>query len=102
MAKASKTQSTSAAPIMPPGYELVHLWSLQDMATELVRLRGLHEGHYEVAFNFQVTGGTFGTSPESALPGLLTSIEAILLNRLPQASPNSVDASQVNPAANPA
>ena len=98
MPKPFKAQPTDAAPALPPGYELVHQWSLRDMAAELVKVRGLHDGHYEVAFNFQVTGGAFGTTAESALPGLFTAIGAILLHRLPEASPNSVDASQINPS----
>ena len=72
--------------------------ALQELSTLLVRHYNLHEGFYDLMTQFHIGTGAVGPSPEELSPGLMIGLTRIGLVKVPIAGPNSVDASQVNPA----
>ena len=78
---------------------LLGLISTHDLAVLLVRHNGLHEGLYDLVVNFSISVGTFGLDPlTTPLPGVMTSMGGVGLNRVTKRNPQTVDAAEVNPA----
>ena len=76
----------------------VGLLSLREAAELLVKHNGLHEGLYNLLFEFQIAVGAIGPSPELAIPGGMFGISGIGLEKVAAAGPHTVDAAIVNPA----
>lgn len=72
--------------------------SLRDLAELLIKHRGLHEGLYNLAFQFQIAVGAVGPSPEAAVPGAMLGVSGVGLEKVDQAGPHTVDAAVINPA----
>ena len=78
---------------------LLGLISTHDLAVLLVRHNRLHEGLYDLVVNFSISVGTFGLDPSTTpLPGVMTSMGGVGLNRVAKRNPQTVDAAEVNPA----
>jgi hypothetical protein len=75
----------------------VKMLTIKDLAAELVKLCGLHEGLYDLAIEFNLGIGTFGPTPERAFPGALLGVSKIGLQKSPQVGPHTVDAAVINP-----
>lgn len=74
------------------------LLSHKDLAALLVRENEIHEGLWEVAFEFQIAIGTMGPSPEQVCPGAMFNVHRVGLNKVSQQTALSIDAAVVNPA----
>ena len=76
-----------------------YTFTLQEVAEALVKKAGLHEGVWQVLFNFNLGAGNFGAEENVALPGAIATISGLgLLKAEPKSPPNLVvDASVVNP-----
>lgn len=72
--------------------------SIREITELLVRHHGLHEGIYDLMTQFHIGSGGVGPAPGELLPGLMIGLARIGLMKVPVAGPNSVDASQSNPA----
>jgi hypothetical protein len=73
-------------------------FSLREITEMLIKHQKLHEGFYDLSFEFQISVGGFGASPETVLPGAMFGISRIGLSKSDKVNINSVDASKVNPA----
>ena len=71
--------------------------SLRELAVLLVKDAGLHEGLFDVSFEIQTVIGSFGLSPAESLPGALIGVKSVGILSAPRPTPNTVDASEVNP-----
>ena len=75
-------------------------FTFKEIATLLVKASGIHEGKWQVAFNLGVVVGTFATDANTTLPGALTQINSVGLQRVPPDTPINdlivVDAAEVN------
>lgn len=69
----------------------------RDLAEILVKHHNLHEGLYDLAFEFQIAVGAIGPSPESVLPGAMIGIKGVGLMKADKEGPQTVDAAKVNP-----
>jgi len=79
------------------------LVSLKEITALLIKHYNYHEGLYEIAFGVQVSIGKIGVGfPASQgaapLPGVSFGINGIGLAKTAVASPDAVDAAEVNPA----
>lgn len=74
--------------------------SLQELAELLVKHKGLHEGLYNLAVQFQFAIGAVGPSPEAVVPGVMFGVSGVGLEKVDQPGPHTVDAAVVNPAPN--
>jgi hypothetical protein len=74
-----------------------YLFSPIEVAEALVIKMGIHEGFYELGFEFQVTIGALGQEGASVLPGAMFGISKIGLTKTQVLTPLSVDAAIVNP-----
>jgi hypothetical protein len=72
--------------------------TLKDVTAIIIKYRGLHEGLYNLAFQFQIAVGAVGPSPETVVPGAMIGVSGVGLERVPGAGPHTVDAAVVNPA----
>lgn len=72
-------------------------YSLREMTELLIKHHKLHEGLYELSFEFQISVGGFGNSPENVLPGAMFGISGIGLSKSEKENINTVDAAKVNP-----
>lgn len=70
---------------------------LKDLAELLVKHFDLHEGLFEVSFEFGLAVGGFKTPEGSMAPGFMGLINRVGLSAAQEASPNTVDAAVVNP-----
>jgi hypothetical protein len=69
----------------------------KEVATLLIKEQGLHEGNFDLAFEFQIAVGAVGPNPESLLPGAMLGIGKITLSPAAKPGPSTVDAAIVNP-----
>lgn len=67
------------------------------LAELLVKHHDLHEGLYDLAFEFQIAVGAIGPSPESVLPGAMIGVKSIGLMKVDKNGPQTVNAAEVNP-----
>jgi hypothetical protein len=72
-------------------------YSLREITELLIKHQELHEGLYELSFQFQIAVGGVKTSPENVLPGAMFGVSAIGLSKSEEENMNTIDAAQVNP-----
>lgn len=72
--------------------------SLKEVGEALVKHLGLHEGLYDMSIEFKLAVGQVGPSQDSVLPGAIVGVSRIGLAEAKSKGPNTVDASEVNPA----
>ena len=70
---------------------------LPALGTVLAKHFGVHEGLWELTFEFQVGIGAMGPSPDRALPGAMFQVCKAGLTRASKAGPLTFDAAVVNP-----
>lgn len=70
---------------------------LRDLAELLVKHYKYHEGLFDLAFEFQISVGAIGPSPELVMPGAMVGISRVGLIQALQVGPYTVDAKQSNP-----
>lgn len=87
--------SDSTEKITSPPHAIL---SLKDVTEIVIKHRGLHEGLYNLAFQFQIAVGAVGPSPETVVPGAMFGVSGVGLEKVPNAGPHTVDAAIVNPA----
>lgn len=86
------------------------LFDFKEVATQLVKQRGIHEGLWALYFEFGITGANLGFEtldgefpltkeglPEHVLPTAIVSINKIGLAKAPYLTSIAVDAAIVNP-----
>ncbi len=75
-------------------------FSLVEMAEILIKSQGLHEGLYNLSFQFQIAVGAVGPSPELICPGAMMGISRIGLSKTEEGKANihTVNAAEINPA----
>jgi hypothetical protein len=71
-------------------------YSLEDLATLMIREKNIHEGRYTVALEFQISIGAIGQANE-VYPGASMAIRRVGLVTAKGDAAHSVDASEVNP-----
>lgn len=83
------------------GHQFPLSLELHDLAALLVKHHDLHEGLYDLSFEFQIAVGAIGPSPELVLPGAMIGIKGIGLTKAEKEGPMTVDAAKVNPVKKP-
>ncbi len=72
--------------------------SLRKVTELLIKHYDLHEGNYDLLMEFQLGVGLIAQSPELPIaPTAMVGISRLGLTHAPVVSPNTVDASVVNP-----
>ena len=72
-------------------------FSFEEVATALIKAKGLHEGQWQVVINFGIAGANIGDDPQSLKPAAIVPVLSIGLARSPIESNLAVDAVRVNP-----
>ncbi len=75
-------------------------FSLVEMTEILIKSQGLHEGLYNLSFQFQLAVGAIGPSPELIYPGAMIGISRIGLSKTEEEKANihTVNAAEINQA----
>lgn len=75
-------------------------FSLVEMTEILIKSQGIHEGLYNLSFQFQLAVGAVGPSPELICPGAMMGISRIGLSKTEEEKANihTVNAAEINPA----
>jgi hypothetical protein len=71
--------------------------SIRELAEVIVKHQDLHEGIYDLAFEFQIAVGAVGPQPDMVVPGAMIGVSRIGLLKAEQLGPHTVDAAAVNP-----
>ncbi|MDR3629353.1 MAG: hypothetical protein P4L42_03365 [Desulfocapsaceae bacterium] len=71
--------------------------SLHDLVKLLIKHYDIHEGHYDLSIEFQISLGAMGATPENILPSAMIGLKRVGLTPSGVIGPLSVDASIVNP-----
>lgn len=79
--------------------EDLKLYSLQELATLILKDQKIHSGLYEMSLEIQVAAGAVGPDAESILPGAVFGVKSVGLRKVDKANPLTVDASIANPPA---
>lgn len=87
----SPTSNQNAAPFLTP-------MTLKELAELLIKEKNLHEGLFDLAFEFQIAVGGVGPTTESLVPGAMIGVSRVGLTQTQQVGPHTVDAALVNPA----
>jgi hypothetical protein len=83
----------------PDGADQVgHLHSLQELATLIIKAKGLHSGLYDLTFQLNWIIGNIGPTPQERLPGAMVGIKGAGLRLVDERGSFTVDAAEVNPA----
>ncbi len=72
-------------------------YSLREVTEVLIKHQGLHEGSYNLSFEFQIAVGAVSPSPNVKHPGVIMGISGIGLQLAKEKNDESVDAAEVNP-----
>lgn len=78
--------------------QLVASHELREITEILVKHHGLHEGLYDLAFEFQIVVGAVGPDPASIVPGAMFGIKGIGIVKAEKEGLSTVDAAQINPS----
>lgn len=70
----------------------------KELTELMVRHQGIKEGHWMVLVRFSHTTGNLDTGKNDPAPGTVTRIESIGIQRIPEPTPISVDASELSRA----
>lgn len=75
-------------------------FSLVEMTEMLIKSQGLHEGLYNLTFQFQLAVGAVGPAPELICPGAMMGVSRIGLSKTKEEKANihTVNAAEINPA----
>jgi len=76
----------------------IEIIALREVAELLVRHKDLHEGLYNLAFQFQIAIGAVGPSPDVVVPGAMFGVSGLGLEKVDRMGPYTVDAAIVNPS----
>ncbi len=79
------------------GSEAAASYELREIAELLVKQRGLHEGIYDLAIEFNIGVGSVGGDPSAPLPGVVLGVKRIGLVKTSVHGATTVDAAKVNP-----
>ena len=80
-----------------PTTQLPTTLPLRQVTEILIKHYDLHEGLYELSFEFQIAVGGVRPSPETVLPGAMIGISGIGISKSDKENINTVDAEKVNP-----
>lgn len=78
--------------------QLVASHELREITEILVKHHGLHEGLYDLAFEFQIAVGAVGADPASIVPGAMFGIKGLGIVKAEKQGLSTVDAAQINPS----
>lgn len=78
------------------------LFSFREVATNLVRAQGIHEGHWGLYMEFAIQGMNVPGSGGDLHPAALVPIMKLGIQLFPEPNTLTVDAAEVNPAPPPA
>jgi len=73
------------------------LFTNKELAEHLIRIKGFHEGLYDLSIEFSFAVGNIGPTKEQMLPGAMFGVSGVGLIKTEQVGPNTVDAALVNP-----
>ncbi len=73
------------------------MFSLKEITEHLIRIKGYHEGLYDISVEISFAVGSFGPTSELILPGAMFGVSGIGLAKTEKVGPNTVDAALVNP-----
>jgi hypothetical protein len=76
--------------------------SLRELNELIIKSKGLHEGLYDLAFEFQVAVGAVGPHADELIPGAMIGIKSIGIVESASEGAHTVDAAKVNPLKKPA
>ena len=78
-----------------------YTFELKEAAAALIEHQGITEGQWLIAFEFQLSAGMVGKTPDEALPAGVLSVVRLQLVRTPPDAPAAshlvVSASEINP-----
>jgi hypothetical protein len=66
-----------------------------------VRIKGFHEGLYDLSIEFSFAVGNMGPTKEHMLPGAMFGVSGVGLIKTDHIGPNTVDAALANPPKTP-
>jgi len=72
-------------------------FSLREVTEILVKHQDIHEGLYNLTFEFQIAVGAIGPAPESIFPGAMFGVSRVGLSKAETPNIHTVDAAEVNP-----
>ncbi len=72
-------------------------FSLRELTEILIKHNEIHEGFYNLSFQFQMAVGAVGPSEESSYPGAMIGISKIGIVKMDKKNVHTVDAAEVNP-----
>lgn len=81
--------------------DLPEALSLSELGALLLKHYGIHEGLYDVSVEFQIGLGAFGPDADKQLPSAIVGLSRVGLAPAAKQSPQTLDASKINPAMHP-
>jgi len=72
-------------------------FSLRELTEIIIKHKNIHEGKYNLSFEFQIAVGAIGPSPESIFPGAMFGVSGVGIKKPEIENIHTVDAAEVNP-----
>ncbi len=72
-------------------------FSLRELTEIIIKHKKIHEGKYNLSFEFQIAVGAIGPSLESIFPGAMFGISRVGIKKPDVENIHTVDAAEVNP-----
>lgn len=74
-----------------------YVFKYQEIAEELVKRAGVHEGYWGIYMEFGIQGANIGRTEDEWLPTAIVPVLKVGIQRFDKPNPLTVDASEINP-----
>lgn len=75
-----------------------YTYKLKELTTLLLKNQGIHEGMWQILINFGLGAANVGANEADLAPAAIIPVLGIGIQRMPDKTPLTVDAAEVNPA----
>jgi hypothetical protein len=73
------------------------MFKIKDLTTLLLKEQGIHEGTWQILFNFGLGAANVGPTEAEVAPAAIVPVLGIGIQKVPERGPLTVDAAEVNP-----
>ncbi len=75
-----------------------YLYKLKELTVLMLKDQKIHEGHWQILVNFGFGAANVGPNEAEMAPAAMVPVMGVGVQKVPEKTPLSVDAAEVNPA----
>jgi hypothetical protein len=75
-----------------------YTYKIKELTALFLKDQNIHEGHWQILVNFGFGAANVGPSEAEILPAAMVQVSGMGIQKVPEKTPLSVNAAEVNPA----